>query len=286
MARIDVDGIGIEYELLGSEGAPAVALTGGGRFPKESPGISELANALAQGGKRVLLWDRPNCGASDLCFDADTESNLHARTLIKLIRTLDLGPTALAGGSAGSRVSLIAARMDPSQVSHLILWWLSGGPVGLVQLAYIYCGGDANIASWHGMQGVADSPNWADQIQRNPRARETLLSQDVDRYIATMQRWASAYQPSDGSPIPGMSVENFAALTMPVLILRSGSRDVSHTRATTEKVHDLIPHSELIDPPWPDHEWNDRMKAFVAGEAPGVFVNWPALAPAILEFVN
>src|SRR5689334_4421320 len=118
MARIAISGLEIDYELLGPEGAPAIALTPGGRFPKDSPGLPELARALAAGGRRVLLWDRPNCGASDVCFDADSESNLQGRTLVQLIRALGLGPTALAAGSAGSRVSLIAASHGPEVVSH------------------------------------------------------------------------------------------------------------------------------------------------------------------------
>ena len=36
MSRIEISGIGIEYELLGKAGAPAIALTPGGRFGKDS----------------------------------------------------------------------------------------------------------------------------------------------------------------------------------------------------------------------------------------------------------
>src|SRR6185503_6804485 len=114
-------GIGIEYELLGKPGAPAIALTPGGRFPKDSPGVPQLAEALAAGRRRVLLWDRLNCGSSDVCFDVPSDSELHARALRQLIRALDLRPTTLAAGSAGARVSLIAASRDPDAVSHLIL---------------------------------------------------------------------------------------------------------------------------------------------------------------------
>lgn len=126
MARLSISGIGIEYKLLGKPDAPVVVLTPGGRFSMESPGLHELAEALVAGGKRVLLWDRPNCGASDISFDANSESELHANTLLGLIRELSLGPVTLAAGSAGSRVSLIAAARDPSAVSHLVLWWISG----------------------------------------------------------------------------------------------------------------------------------------------------------------
>ena len=285
MARIQIFGLGIEYELLGTEDAPAIALTPGGRFAKDSPGLPELAQALAAGGRRVLLWDRPNCGASDISFDAESESDLQARTLVELIRALGLGPTAVAAGSGGSRVSLIAAARDPEAVSHLIVWWISGGALSLISLAAYYCVNSAIAASRGGMAAVADLPGWSEQIQRNPKNRDILLAQDPDRFIATMERWALAYMPSKTSPVPGMSPESFARLAMPVLIYRSGKSDLSHTRRTSEWVHELIPHSEMREPPWPDDEWNNR-SGYAMKHGSGHFAGWPLLAPAILEFVR
>jgi 2-hydroxy-6-oxonona-2,4-dienedioate hydrolase len=285
MARIQISGLGIEYELLGPQGAPAIVLTPGGRFAKDSPGLPELAQALAASGRRVLLWDRPNCGASDISFDGKSESDLQARTLIGLIRALELGPTAVAAGSGGSRVSLIAAARDPEVVSHLIVWWTSGGALSLISLAAYYCVGSAIAASRGGMAAVADSPGWAEQIQRNPKNRDILLAQDPDRFIETMERWAMAYMPSEASPVPGMSPESFARLRMPVLIYRSGKSDLSHTRRTSEWVHELIPHSELREPPWPDEEWNNR-SGYAMKHGSGHFAGWPALAPAIIEFTS
>lgn len=286
MARITVDGIGIEYDLLGEPSAPAVVITPGGRFSKDVAGLRELADALVAGGKRVLLWDRPNCGLSDLSFDAETESGLHAQALVGLIRALDLGPTAVTAGSAGSRVSLLAAGLAQECVSHLVLWWISGGPIGSMQLANYYCGEAANQASWYGMEAVTRARSWADQTKRNPQARETLLAQDVDTFVKTMQRWALGFRPSDDSPIPSMALEDFGRLTMPTLILRNGVSDVSHPRETSDRVHELISHSVMKDPPWPDSEWNDRGNDMRAGKAPSPFVNWVALAPDILEFTS
>ncbi len=37
MARIEIDGIGIGYELVGEEGAPVMVITPGGRFPRDTP---------------------------------------------------------------------------------------------------------------------------------------------------------------------------------------------------------------------------------------------------------
>jgi pimeloyl-ACP methyl ester carboxylesterase len=286
MARISISGIGIDYELLGQPGAPAIALTPGGRFPKESPGVPELARALAAGGRRVLLWDRPNCGGSDICFDADTESALQGRTLTQLIRALDLGPTALAGGSAGSRASLIAASRDPDIVSHLVLFWISGGALSLISLANYYCVEQAMAASKGGMAAVAALPGWAEQIRRNPSNRDIILAQDPERFVETMERWAMSYMPSQTSPVPGMSAEDFTRLRMPTLIYRSSKSDLSHTRRTSEWVHELIPHSQIVDPPWPDDEWNSRSEYARTHGGAGHFSGWPAIAPAILDFTS
>jgi pimeloyl-ACP methyl ester carboxylesterase len=281
MPRIEISGIEIDYELLGEAGRPAVALTPGGRFPKDTPGLPELAAALVAGGKRVLLWDRPNCGASDLCFDGENESELQGRVLTQLIRALDLGPTAIGAGSGGSRVSLIAASRDPEIVSHLMLWWISGGAVGLISLGAYYCCGLALAASQGGMPAVVDLPDFAEQMARNPRNRAILLAQDPAKFIATMERWTGVYVPSPISPVPGMSPEDFAQLRMPALIFRSGISDLSHPRRTSDWVKAMIPHADYRDPPWNDDEWNYRMKS-----GAGLFVSWPKLAPDILEFLG
>jgi pimeloyl-ACP methyl ester carboxylesterase len=283
MARIEIDGIGVEYELLGPAGAPAIVLTPGGRFAKDTPGLREFGQMLADGGRQVLLWDRPNCGASDICFDAESESELHARVLTKMLRRLGLAPATLAAGSAGSRVSLIAASRDPEAVSGLALWWISGGIIGLMNRGVFYCSESADAASRGGMAAVAAAPSWAEQIARNPRNREIILAQDPQAFIARMQRWASFFIPTETSPVPGMSAADFARLTMPVLLFRNGQSDLAHTRRTSEWVHEMIPGSRLVEPPWPDTEWNDRTAAMQA-EGRGLFEGWPALAPELLAF--
>jgi pimeloyl-ACP methyl ester carboxylesterase len=286
MARITISGIGVEYELLGEPGAPAVAITPGGRFPMDTPGVRELGEKLAAGGKRVLIWDRPNCGYSDISFEGESESLQHGRVLTSLIRELKLGPTALAAGSAGSRVSLIAASRDPEVISHLVLWWISGGFFGLITLANYYCADSALAAAKGGMEAVAALPGWAEQIKRNPKNRDVILSQDPKAFIKKMEQWGKFYLPQEDSPVPGMTPADFAKLKMPTLIYRSSESDLSHTRETSEWVHRLIPQSELREPPWGANEWNERSGTVTPEGKPGLFSNWPAMAPAILEFTK
>jgi pimeloyl-ACP methyl ester carboxylesterase len=287
MSRLNINGVGIEYELLGKNGNPPVALTPGGRFTMDVPGLREMAEAFVKAGKQVLIYDRPNCGKSDVCLDGESESENQAAALTGLIRALGLGPTVIAGGSGGSRVSLLAASRDPEICSHLALWWISGDPIGLMQLATYYCGEAATLASVGGMEAVLQATSWAENFAKNPGAKETIRNMDPDKFIATMQRWAAAYVPSDISPVPGMKPRDFARLNMPVLVFRSGKSDLSHTRATSEWVHRLIPQSVLLDPPWNDDEWNYRSTETRSGEnGHTLFRSWPKLTPIILDFIK
>lgn len=285
MARQNVAGIEIDYEFLGEEGAPAVILTPGGRYPRDTPGVPQLGQALAQGGYRVLLWDRPNCGASDISFDGESESALHADTLAGLTEALGLKRFALLGGSAGSRICLLTAARLPERVSRMFIWWISGGPISLAQLAAYYCGDAAIAAARGGMEAVAALPGFADQLARNPRNRGLILRWEPDAFIARMQQWAEAYAYVPDSPVPGITPAQFARLTFPAIVLRSGKSDISHTRAASEQTAALLPNAELLEPPWPDQEWNN-CSAIPNAPGRGRFERWPLLAPMILSFLG
>ncbi|MCJ2178666.1 alpha/beta fold hydrolase [Novosphingobium album (ex Hu et al. 2023)] len=287
MAKIDVNGLTLDYDFVGDEGAAPLVLTPGGRYPRDTAGAPELAEKLAEGGFRVLLWDRPGCGASDIAFTAPSESVMNAEALAGLVKALGLKDVTLAGGSAGSRISLMAAARMPENVRKMAIWWISGGPVGLAGLAWFYCGDQIAAASKGGMEAVAQLPSWADQISRNPKIREILLAQDPDTYIATMQKWGKAFAYSDETPVPGMTEADFAKLTMPVMTFRSGKSDMAHTRETSEWVHRLLPNSTMVEPPWGDQEWN-YVSTFPV-DTPnrrGRFERWPLLAPMLLDFLK
>lgn len=287
MSRITISGLEIEYELLGESGNPAIALTPGGRFSKDVPGVREMGAEFAAGGRRVLLWDRPNCGASDMSFDGVGEARIQAEVLCGLIRELDLGPTALAGGSAGARVSLLAALHDPGVLTHLALWWVSGGTASMMMMGAAYCSELAVAASMGGMEAVAALPAFSEQVSRNPRNRGIILAQEPDAFIARMERWAEGYLPATPYAVPGFAPEQLAALPMPVLIFNNHPRDFFHRSPITEWLHRAIPHSELIELPWEGDEFATCMKtAISSGTGTGHFVHWPDLAPRILEFVK
>jgi len=287
MARIAVDGLELDYELIGPEGGPPLVLTPGGRYPRDTAGVPELGQIFADNGYRVLLWDRPGCGASDIAFTAPTESVMNAQALVGIVRELGLKDIVLVGGSAGSRISLMAAARMPGNVRKIAAWWFSGGPIGLAGLAWFYCGDQVAAASKGGMEAVAALPSWAEQTAKNPRIRDILLAQDADTYIDTMQTWAKAFNYRDDTPMPGMTEADWASLTMPVQLFRSGKSDMAHTRRTSEWVHELLPNSTMFEPPWGDQEWN-YVSTFPVDPANrrGRFERWPLIAPMVLEFLR
>jgi pimeloyl-ACP methyl ester carboxylesterase len=174
-------------------------ITPGGRFSKDSPGLGELAEALAASGKQVLLWDRPNTGASEVCFDGDSESVMQADILAALLDALGMTPAVITGGSGGARVSLLTVARHPEVARALAVWWISGGPYGLLTLGTHYCG-DSIAAAWrYGMEAVADLPEWAEVLERRPENRAKLVSQDPRTFIETLEQWMLAYCPRPGA---------------------------------------------------------------------------------------
>jgi pimeloyl-ACP methyl ester carboxylesterase len=282
MPIADIDGTAIAYEIVGDGGPPWV-ITPGGRFSKDVQGIRELASALADDGRRVLIWDRPNCGASDVCFDGASESEMQADKLAGLLRALDMTPAVVMGGSGGARVSLITAVRHPDVTDKLAMVWISGGVYGLLVLAVHYCGESLRAAWQGGMEAVVELPEWAEVLERNPRNRDLFLKLDPQQFIDTLQAWMLVYVPDAAAPVPGLSNADLAALSVPTLVFRSGISDPHHTRATSERVAALIPSARLVEPPWPDDEWKQR--GIAAREGTGqLFERWPLLAPQLLDF--
>jgi pimeloyl-ACP methyl ester carboxylesterase len=284
MAQAIVDGLSISYEVIGEvtgEGRPW-AITPGGRFSKDYPGVRELAEALAGDGNQVLIWDRPNCGESDVCFTGDSESAMQADTLAALLTQLDMTPAVIAGGSGGSRISMLTAARHPEVASGLALWWISGGAFGLMSLGVHYCG-QSLVKAWEGgMEDVVALAEWDEVLRRNPSNRQRFLDQDRPGFIAAMERWMLAYCPCGDELVPGLPSATAGALDLPALVFRSGVSDAYHTRATSEQVAAALPNARLVEPPWGDREWIERQHATESGGS--LFERWKLLVPQLTEW--
>ncbi len=282
MPVAEIGDLEIAYDIIG-EGRPWV-VTPGGRFSKDYGGVREFAQALADRGDKCLVWDRPNCGESSVSFTGESESVMQADTLAALLRHLDFGPTIIVGGSGGARVSLLTAARNPDIAAGLGVWWISGGPYGNMTLANVYCWPSLTTV-WNGtMEDVAKLETWDEVIKRNPHNHDRLLAQDREQFRDTMQRWGHAYCACGDPLVPGLTDEEGAAMTVPILVFRSGASDMYHTRATSERLAAGLPNTRLVEPPWGDREWIERTQSSAAGGA--LFERWHLLVPQLLEWAD
>jgi 2-hydroxy-6-oxonona-2,4-dienedioate hydrolase len=284
---IDINGGNVVYEILGKTG-DFIALTPGGRFSKDIPGLRPLAQELVKGGYRVLLWDRPNCGKSDVAFYGQSESHMRAETLHKLITALDVGPCIIAGGSGGARDSMLTTMLYPEMVKKLVVWNIVGGVYGSFVLGSYYIIPSILAVRGAGMNGVVHVDEWKERIAENPANRDRFLALNPDEFLKLMLRWLNAFVPKPGQTIPGVEDEMFENITVPTLIIRGGENDLDHPKRTSLEVSCLIKGSVLIDPPWPEDAWERAGEARASGKVKrfNMFDTWVQAAPAILKFLG
>jgi 2-hydroxy-6-oxonona-2,4-dienedioate hydrolase len=284
---IEINGGNVVYEILGREG-DFIVLTPGGRFSKDIPGLKPLARKLVEGGYRVLLWDRPNCGKSDVQFYGQSESHMRAETLQQLITTLDIGPVILLGGSGGARDSMLTTMLYPDLVRKLVVWNIVGGVYGSFVLGSYYIVPSILAVRGGGMKDVARVGEWRERIAENPDNEGRFAAQDADAFLKLMLRWLNAFVPKPGQTIPGVEDEMFDNITVPTLIIRGGENDLDHPKRTSLEVSCLIKGSTLIDPPWPEDAWERAGEKRAAGKVKrfNMFDTWVQAAPAILDFLK
>lgn len=288
--KIEINGGNVVYEILGASNTEGefIVLTPGGRFSKDIPGLKPLAKKLVEGGYRVLLWDRPNCGKSDVQFYGQSESHMRAETLQQLITKLDIGPVILLGGSGGARDSMLTTMLYPELVKKLVVWNIVGGVYGSFVLGSYYIVPSILAVRGAGMKAVAHVQEWQERIAENPDNEARILEQDSAAFLKLMLRWLNAFVPKPGQTIPGVEDEMFDNITVPTLIIRGGENDLDHPKRTSLEVSCLIKGSKLIDPPWPEDAWERAGEARASGKVKrfNMFDTWVQAAPAILDFLK
>lgn len=285
MPSIEINGGQVEYELLGPPDGTPLVLTPGGRFGKDHPGARPLADALAAGGLRVLVWDRPNCGRSDVQFFGQSESHMRADTLARLVTALDLGPLVIAGGSGGARDSVLTAALHPELVAKLVLWHPVGGGFSSMNLAAYYVLPSIQAARYGGINAVLELPEWAALIEANPRNKARLLDVGTDGFLTAMLRWLTAWAPKAGQVIPGVDDWLIETIDAPALVVRSGKGDLDHPLRTSFDLHSLIRGSRFVEPPWAEDAWERAGERARQGHGTSLDP-WVEAAPMILDFVG
>jgi len=273
----------VAYELLGPESGEPIVLTPGGRFGKDVPGLRPLAQALASGGMRVLMWDRPGGGRSDLQLWGESESHMRADVLAELLVELGLAPCVIAGGSGGARDSLVTVLRHPEVASKLVMWNITGGVFGVINLAAYYLIPTMNAVRTGGIDTVLRLPEWQQLVERNPRNEAIVRELGADGLWGVTVRWLDAYVPKPEQTIPGVRDASVAEIDLPAMVIRNGENDLDHPKVTSLAVHGLLRGSRLVEPPWGEDAWERAFNSEIAGTG-HMFDPWHEAAPLILEF--
>jgi pimeloyl-ACP methyl ester carboxylesterase len=273
MPLANVRGVAINYKVLGDHG-PWVALSPGGR--RDISGVERLAKQVANAGHRVVVFDRRNCGASDVVIAGeDSEYEIWADDLHDLLSQLGALPAFVGGSSSGCRTSLLFALRHPEAVRGLLLWRVTGGRFACERLAQEYYGQYIAAAKQGGMSAVCAMEHWKERIEARPENRDALMKMDPERFIAVMSHWREYFVRGADLPVIGASEEELKAIKVPAFIIPGN--DNTHGRQTGEnlarilgdaEVHILFPKHYDMDL-GPREEWDEK-----AGEMAALFADF------------
>jgi pimeloyl-ACP methyl ester carboxylesterase len=273
MPLAKIRGVNINYKILGDSG-PWVALSPGGR--RDISGIELLAGKVADTGYRVVIFDRRNCGASDVVIGgAESEYEIWADDVHDLLRQLGALPAFIGGSSSGCRTSLLFALRHPEAVRALLLWRVTGGRFACERLAQEYYGQYIEAAKQGGMAAVCAMEHWQERIAARPENRDVLMKMEPDQFIDVMSRWREYFLQGVDLPVIGATEAELQSIKVPACIVPGN--DLTHGRQTGEtlgrllqrgEVHVLFPkhYDEALSP---REEWDEK-----AGEMATLFADF------------
>ena len=273
MPTATVRGVNINYKILGNNG-PWVALSPGGR--RDISGIERQAKELADLGHRVVIFDRRNCGASDVVIDGDeSEYEIWADDIHELLAQHGALPAFVGGSSSGCRTALLIALRHPESVRGLLLWRVTGGRFACDRLAQEYYGQYIEAARQGGMAAVCEMEHWKERIEARPQNRGALMNMSPERFIAVMSHWREYFVKGADLPVIGASEEDLKSIKVPACIIPGN--DNTHGRQTGENLGRLLQKSEVHvlfpkhydEALGPREEWDEK-----AGEMAALFAGF------------
>jgi pimeloyl-ACP methyl ester carboxylesterase len=129
MSRVDVNGVGIEYEVTG-EGRPVVLLHG---FPDTAHVWRHVVPALAGAGFRVIVPDLRGCGHSDKPEPIEAYSfPVLVGDVKAVLADLQIDRAHLVGHDFGAGLAWVFASLESGHVDHLAVL-STGHPTALLR---------------------------------------------------------------------------------------------------------------------------------------------------------
>ena len=250
MPLTKINGVNINWQVIGERGPWVMATTGGRRGYDE---FVPMAQKIARNGFRVMLHDRRNTGASDLWIDGDEgEEAPWLSDMHELMRQNDALPAFFCGSSAGARTSIRFYLKYPQAVRGLLLLRVTGGAFAAARLPENYYGQFLKAAKEGGMAAVCAMDAWKERFKENPRGRDYLANLPVDKFIKVFTRWKEVFEAGGKYPVMGVTEQELHSIKVPVMIIPGN--DQTHSSASAAVAHKLIPGSQVHHLPIADQE--------------------------------
>ena len=282
MARTVIDGVEIRYEVLGEDG-PWCILNPGGRFDLD--GARQHAGWLVEGGFRAIIYDRRNCGASDVWIGPEaTEDEVFAHDMAALLDLCGGKAAFVAGAGGGNRPTIDFALRYPELCLGCMILFPSGGAHPAELLADRYYGQFAEAAQNGGMEAVCGTDYYAERIAANPRNRELLMAMDTGEFIAAMYRWADHLRASADWPTTGFTVEQLGQMQVPARVSPGLRDDNIHGREPGLATARAIPGARMVELAENRRPADDQGAWFL--QAMRQRMSDPELGPAMLAFMR
>lgn len=250
MPVIRVNGLNINYEVIGDKGPWTTLITGGRRGYSE---FIPLAKKIAAKGFRVLMHDRRNTGSSDTSFEGtEVEEVTWAEDLYEILKQLNALPAFIGGSSSGARTAILFGLRYPEVTSGLLLFRVTGGAFAAERLPENYYNQFIRMAKEGGMQAVCEDPQYAARIVANPMTGDLLKNMNPEDFIKAMSHWHDQFVAGKDLPVFGVSESELNSMNMPVIIIPGN--DKVHDSAAGRIVHEMIRGSELHKLPIEDQD--------------------------------
>ena len=245
-----INGLDLNYEIVGDDGPPVALITGGRRSYAE---FKPLAVRISAAGYRVLLHDRRNTGASDFSIEGkEVEEVVWADDLYELLKYNDALPAFIGGASSGARTAINFCIRHLEGTRALLLLRVTGGEFAAARLPENYYGQFIKMAREGGMSAVCASEQYQERFKENPRNLDKMMKIKVEDYILAMSNWMTLFEEVAHLPVMGVREDQLRSIKAPTIIIPGN--DLVHSSASAKVAHDMINGSELHKLPVSDQE--------------------------------
>lgn len=269
MTRVNVDGVGIEYEVTG-EGRPVLLLHG---FPDSGRLWRNQVPVLASAGFQVVVPDLRGYGRSDKPTEVEAYSlPLLAGDVMAVLADVGVARAHVVGHDWGAALAWVLASLAPDNVDHLVALSV-GNPLTfrrtveqLEKSWYMLLFQFPGIAErWLTDDGWANFRAWG----RHPDSDGVIADLQANGSLTPGLNWYRANVPPESWVGPPMQLPAVQAPTMGVW--SSGDFALTETQMTDSAKNVTGPwRYERIDGPghWMQLEASDRVNALLVDFLP------------------